>query len=149
MALLPPRGFTLTELRNAPARDHRLLGRFTVLMLQGGLKPLLKECIGVFASTWIWAGLGEHLSQLSRPNNVHSRNGCNHMQELGLYLAAASSSDKTPLRYNVSNFLNSATTRTLPVESASPYSVIMPLTIWRDRFAASRDRSFESDGFFA
>jgi hypothetical protein len=71
------------------------------------------------------------------------------MQELGLYLAAASSSDKKHLRYNVSNFLNSATTRTLPVESVSPYSVIMPLTIWRDRFAASRDRSFESDGFFA
>ena len=53
-------------------------------------------------------------------NCVHPRNGCNQMQEFLLYLADASSSDKTPLRYNVSNFLNSATTRTLPLESASP-----------------------------
>jgi hypothetical protein len=37
-----------------------------------------------------------------------------------IYLADASSSDKTSLRYNVSNFLNSATTRTLPLKSASP-----------------------------
>jgi hypothetical protein len=44
----------------------------------------------------------------------------NQMQEFGLYLADALSSDKTLLRYNVSNFLNSATTRTLPLESASP-----------------------------
>jgi hypothetical protein len=26
--------------------------------------PLLKECIGLLASTWIWAGLGEHLSAI-------------------------------------------------------------------------------------
>src|ERR1700678_3021122 len=87
--------------------------------------------------------------RLSRPNCVSPCNGCNQMQEFGLYLAEASSSDNALPRYNVNTFLNSATTRTFSLVSASSYSAIMPLTIWRDAFAASRDCSLESDGFFA
>jgi hypothetical protein len=58
--------------------------------------------------------------RLSRPNCVHPRNGCNRMQEFGFYLADASSLDKTLPRYKVNTFLNSATTRTFPLGSASP-----------------------------
>ena len=80
---------------------------------------ILDEYIALLASTEIWAGLGEHLSAIETKLCAPCK-GRNQMQEFGLYLADASSSDKTSLRYNVSNFLNSATTRTLPLESASP-----------------------------
>src|SRR5580658_4331376 len=79
----------------------------------------LDECFALLASTEIWAGLGERLSAIETKLCAPCK-GRNQMQEFGLYLADASSSDKTSLRYNVSNFLNSATTRTLPLESASP-----------------------------
>jgi hypothetical protein len=80
---------------------------------------LLDACITLLASTEIWAGLGEHLSAIET-KLCSPCNGRNQMQEFGLYPADASSSDKTSLRYNVSNFLNSATTRTFPLGSASP-----------------------------
>jgi len=57
--------------------------------------------------------------RLSSPNCVPPCNGRNRMQEFGFYLADASSSDKTLPRYNVNTFLNSATTRTFPLISAS------------------------------
>ena len=76
------------------------------------------ERVGL-VSTEIWAGLGEYLSAIETKLCAPC-NGRNQMQEFAHYLADASSSDKTPLRYNVSNFLNSATTRTFPLGSASP-----------------------------
>ena len=90
-----------------------------VLELHGACSEFADKVNWPVGITRDLAGLGEHLP-LSRRNCVPPCNGCNQLKELGLYLAAVSSSDKTPLRYNVSNFLNSATTRIFPLGSASP-----------------------------
>ena len=84
----------------------------------------------------------EHL----KAHSAVSRNGLPYRC---LSFEDRSSSDKTLPRYSVRAFLYSAMIRGFSFGPASAYSVVMPLTIWRAIFAASRAFSLVSDESFA